>query len=135
MTFLLLLYLILIYYGSEYYIRNLEDKNNTLKILLFTFIGLLVLIIILFIFYKFFLNYYINSRNILSFNNNNKNTLKKHYIFQKILDFYIYDSEDEEVCPICIQKFNKNISKVCKTPCNHIFYQLFYFILIKFIII
>ena len=115
-------YLFFFNQSSPFLIRNLKEINNNIKILIFTIIGLLILIIILFIFYKFFLNYYIRSRNILYFNNNDINTLKKHYLFQKILDCNTYSSDEEEICPICIQKFNKQISKVCKTPCQHIFH-------------
>ena len=106
--------------------ENYEKKNNNqpsiTEILIVTIIGIIILIIILIIFYKFFLDYYINSNSIPNFNNVSKLELKKYFLFQKLMKFTYYKNDKEEICPICLEKFNKNISKICTTPCNHIFH-------------
>ena len=106
--------------------ENYEKKNNNqpsiTEILIVTIIGIIILIIILIIFYKFFLDYYINSNSIPNFNNVSKFELKKYFLFQKLMKFTYYKNDKEEICPICLEKFNKNISKICTTPCNHIFH-------------
>ena len=106
--------------------ENYEKKNNNqpsiTEILIVTIIGIIILIIILIIFYKYFLDYYINSNSIPNFNNVSKLELKKYFLFQKLMKFTYYKNDKEEICPICLEKFNKNISKICTTPCNHIFH-------------
>ena len=106
--------------------ENYEKKNNNqpsiTEILIVTIIGIIILIIILIIFYKYFLDYYINSNSIPNFNNVSKFELKKYFLFQKLMKFTYYKNDKEEICPICLEKFNKNISKICTTPCNHIFH-------------
>jgi len=105
--------------------NNNKNKNNQpsiTEILIVTIIGIIILIIILIIFYKYFLDYYINSNSIPNFNNVSKLELKKYYLFQKLMQFTYYKNDKEEICPICLEKFNKNISKICTTPCNHIFH-------------
>ena len=107
--------------------NNNKNKNKTnqpsiTEILTVTIIGIIILLIIIIIFYKYFLDYYINSNSIPNFNNVSKLELKKYYLFQKLMQFTYYKNDKEEICPICLEKFNKNISKICTTPCNHIFH-------------
>ena len=101
-----------------------EDEHNshTFITLLIVLISLIILVVILFIFYKFYLNSYIERNKIPNFKTTNIFELKKHYLFQKLMNWKYYKKDEEEVCPICLQKFNKNISKICITPCKHIFH-------------
>ena len=102
-----------------------EDEHNshTFITLLIILISLIILVVILFIFYKFYLNSYIERNKIPNFKTTNLFELKKHYLFQKLMNWKYYkNNDDEEVCPICLQKFNKNYSKICITPCKHTFH-------------
>jgi hypothetical protein len=102
-----------------------EQNMHTVATLIILLICLIVLVVILFIFYKFFLNSYIEKNKIPNFNTLTKKELKKHYLFQKLMKWNYYkknEKNEEEVCPICLQKFNVNISKICVTPCKHIFH-------------
>ena len=47
---------------------------------------------------------------------------RKHLLFQQIIIPTIYESDDEEVCAICLQNLKKNKSKVCITKCKHVFH-------------
>ena len=106
--------------SSEY-----EESSHTLFTLIILLVSLIVLVVILIIFYKFFLNKYIEKHKIPNFNTITKKELKKHFLFQKLMKPSYYktnEKNEEEVCPICLQKFNVNISKICITPCKHIFH-------------
>ena len=111
--------------NDQYFSSSSEDiyNSNTFITLLIVLISLILLVVILFIFYKFYLNSYIERNKIPNFKTTNKYELKKHFLFQKLMKWKYYKNNDEEeVCPICLQKFNKNFSKICITPCNHIFH-------------
>jgi len=103
-------------------INNKNSQPTFIEIIIITLIGIFILFIILFIFYKYFIDYYINSNSIPNFNIVSKSELKKYYLFQKLMQYKYYKNDKEEICPICLEKFNKNISKICTTPCNHIFH-------------
>ena len=111
--------------NDQYSSSSSEDvyNLNTFITLLIVLISLILLVVILFIFYKFYLNSYIERNKIPNFKTTNKFELKKHFLFQKLMKWKFYKNNgDEEVCPICLQKFNKSISKICITPCKHIFH-------------
>jgi hypothetical protein len=46
----------------------------------------------------------------------------KHYLFQHFLKIKLYNTDKENECAICLQKFIKNKSKICICKCNHIFH-------------
>ena len=51
---------------------------------------------------------------------------KKYFLFQDLMKPAIYEEkkikETKEICAICLQDFVINKSKICKTPCQHIFH-------------
>jgi hypothetical protein len=53
---------------------------------------------------------------------------KKYFLFQDLMKPIIYNEEkikeikEKEVCAICLQDFIINKSKICKTPCQHIYH-------------
>jgi hypothetical protein len=53
---------------------------------------------------------------------------KKYFLFQDLMKPLIYNEEkikelkEKEACAICLQDFVINKSKICKTPCQHIFH-------------
>jgi hypothetical protein len=47
------------------------------------------------------------------------------------MPIYIYNQNNQNECVICLQKFIINYSKICKTPCKHIFH---FYCLKKFIL-
>ena len=76
---------------------------------------ILIIILILFIIYKLDLKEQFLKKNMVIF--------QKHYLFQNIINEKIYDEVlKEDTCSICINKFILNKSKICVTPCNHIFH-------------
>ena len=39
------------------------------------------------------------------------------------MQFIYYKNDKKDNFPICLEKFNKNISKICTTPFNYNFYR------------
>jgi hypothetical protein len=76
---------------------------------------ILIVLLILYIIYKLDLKEQDLKKNMI--------TYQKHYLFQNIINEKIYDEIlKEDTCSICINKFIINKSKICITPCNHIFH-------------
>ena len=66
-----------------------------------------------------------NSSYSINDNNNNKDLLKKHYLFKNDLKLIIYNNDMikyGEECTICLENFIVNKVRVCLTPCHHIFH-------------
>jgi hypothetical protein len=60
--------------------------------------------------------------------------LKKNYLFNKIIKTLQYDEKticSETKCSICLLNYVFNKSKICLTPCNHVFH---FYCLKKYII-
>ena len=58
-------------------------------------------------------------------NYENEILIKKYYLFQNELKWVFYNDKLKkfgEKCTICLENFDKKKSKVCLTPCNHIFH-------------
>jgi hypothetical protein len=104
--------------------NNLNDKikvNKTLYIVLITFIIFIFFILI------FFAILYIK---VIIKNERKKKSLikyKKNYFLQEIVKPIIYKNnnliqEGVDLCPICLQNFLSNTSKIFITSCKHIFH-------------
>ena len=128
----LLFLLIFNQYINSYNLRKLcttereceQIKNNLIKILIIVLSSVVLFLIIIVLYIKFCYGKRINSKI-------QKDLLKKNYLFQKIMPCYIYNKNIQNECVICLQKFIFNYSKICKTPCNHIFH---FYCLKKFIL-
>jgi hypothetical protein len=128
----LLFLLIFNQYINSYNLRKLcttekeciQIKNNLIKILIIVLSSAVIFLIIIVLYIKFCYRKRINSKV-------QKDLLKKNYLFQKIMSCYIYNKNIQNECVICLQKFIFNYSKICKTPCNHIFH---FYCLKKFIL-
>jgi hypothetical protein len=128
----LLFLLIFNQYINSYNLRKLcsteneclQIKKNIINILIIVLSSLVIFIIIIVIYIKCCYRKNINSKI-------QKDLLKKNYLFQKIMPIYIYNQNNQNECVICLQKFIINYSKICKTPCKHIFH---FYCLKKFIL-
>jgi hypothetical protein len=129
----LLYFLILINYINSQNIRKLcgtdeecsQVKKNVIITVLILFFTFLIIIIFIVIYIKVFYlpNKYFKEK---------KDLLRKNYLFKKIIPFYIYNENNcGNECVICLQNFVINYSKICITPCNHIFH---FYCLKKFIL-
>ncbi len=99
--------------------KNIRDKlslGEKIIIIVSTALFLiLIIILIVYILYKLDLKEQFLKKNMVIF--------QKHYLFQNIINEKIYDEVlKEDTCSICINKFILNKSKICVTPCNHIFH-------------
>ena len=119
-------------YINSYNLRKLcsveneciQKKKNIINILIIVLSSLIIFIIIIVIYIKCCYRKNINSKI-------QKDLLKKNYLFQKIMPIYIYNQNIQNECVICLQKFIINCSKICKTPCKHVFH---FYCLKKFIL-
>ena len=128
----LLFLLIFNQYINSYNLRKLcsteneclQIKKNIINILIIVLSSLVIFIIIIVIYIKCCYRKNTNSKI-------QKDLLKKNYLFQKIMPIYIYNQNNQNECVICLQKFIFNHSKICITPCKHIFH---FYCLKKFIL-
>ena len=97
-----------------------------LEICLFLFLIFIFILIIICHIINRFRNSRISTQQNLTMNeNNNIYLLKKHYLFQNDLKWIIYNEDLKkfnENCTICLENFIIEKTKVCHTPCNHIFH-------------
>ena len=99
--------------------NNVKDKlslgEKIIIIISSALFVILIVLLILYIIYKLDLKEQDLKKNMI--------TYQKHYLFQNIINEKIYDEIlKEDTCSICINKFIINKSKICITPCNHIFH-------------
>jgi len=125
MSFFKYLIILLIFnqYINSYNLRKLcqtekecnKIKKNLIYTIIIVFIIFAIFIIVIIIYIKFCLKKKKNSKI-------QNDLLKKNYLFQKIMPYYIYNKNIQNNCVICLQKFIFNHSKICITPCKHIFH-------------
>jgi cell division protein FtsL len=99
--------------------KNIRDKlslGEKIIIIVSTALFLiLIIILIVYILYKLDVKQQFLKKNMVIF--------QKHYLFQNIIKEKICDEVlKEDTCSIGINKFILNKSKICVTPCNHIFH-------------
>jgi len=104
-------------YSQKENLRKLKMTGKQIGIMVYFIIKAILIIISFFYLYKKLKEFLKKSKD--------KKLIKlhrKHLLFQQIITPTIYESDEEEVCPICLQNLKKNKSKVCITKCKHIFH-------------
>ena len=135
MSFLKYLLFLLIFnqYINSYNLRKLckteKECKNLKKNLFYIIITILIILVLLIIIIIFYIKFFLKKKNNDS--KTEKDLLKKNYLFQEIMPYYIYNKNNQNECVICLQKFIFNHSKICITPCKHIFH---FYCLKKFIL-
>ena len=98
-------------------LRKLKMSGTKIGILIYcTVVAILIIICFIYLYKKL--------KELLKKSKNKKliKLHRKHLLFQQIITPQIYESDEEEVCPICLQNIKKNKSKVCITKCKHVFH-------------
>ena len=141
------LILLLLVNNSKLFAQRLLNSNCTSKecikseLSIFLYLFILVFLIMfsglgIYYIYKCIKNHFLNNNLNNNHNNENNNISKKknskddsliikYYLFQNDLKWIIYNEDLKkfnENCTICLENFIIEKTKVCHTPCNHIFH-------------
>ena len=133
--------------NSQLFDQRLLNSNCTSKecikgeLSIFLYLFILVFLIMfsglgIYYIYKCIKNHFLNNNLNNNHNNENNNISKKknskddsliikYYLFQNDLKWIIYNDnlkKYNENCTICLENFILGKTKVCHTPCNHIFH-------------